>query len=52
VLKEGHIKPAPTLRDILVSIPFLQESGLKALITSPRGLAAAVQGKVGTHIVR
>jgi carbamate kinase len=50
-LTEGHFAPGSMGPKIESALDFLSQGGRRVLITQPESLAAAVQGRVGTHII-
>jgi carbamate kinase len=51
-IAEGHYKPGSMLPKIQAVVDFLEGGGVQAIITDPEHLAAALQGKAGTSVVR
>jgi carbamate kinase len=51
-IAEGHFKPGSMLPKIQAVVDFLEGGGVQAIITDPEHLAAALQGKAGTSVVR
>jgi carbamate kinase len=51
-MAEGHFKPGSMLPKIEAIIEFLEESGEKAIITSPENLLKAIKGEAGTTITK
>ncbi|MFA6003675.1 MAG: carbamate kinase [Elusimicrobiota bacterium] len=51
-IAEGHFKPGSMLPKVQAIVEFLEGGGQEAIITDPEHLAAALQGKAGTHITR
>lgn len=49
-LREGHFAPGSMAPKIESAIDFLSRGGHRVLITQPESLAAALQGRTGTHI--
>jgi carbamate kinase len=50
-LKEGHFAPGSMKPKILSAVRFLKAGGKKVIITSPRKISAALEGRTGTEIV-
>lgn len=50
-IEEGHFKPGSMLPKIKATIGFLEKGGKEALITDPKHLEDALEGKTGTRIV-
>lgn len=48
--REGHFAPGSMGPKIESAIEFLSRGGWRVLITQPESLAAALQGRTGTHI--
>jgi carbamate kinase len=49
-LAEGHFAPGSMGPKIESALDFLSQSGRRVLVTQPESLAAALQGRTGTHI--
>jgi carbamate kinase len=50
-MSEGHFARGSMLPKIQAMIEFVQATGRQGIITDPEHLAAALEGKAGTHIV-
>ncbi len=48
-MAEGHFKPGSMLPKVQAIIEFLEGGGRQAIITDPEHLAAALEGRGGTH---
>ena len=51
-IAEGHFKPGSMLPKIQALVSFLEAGGKEGLITDPAHLAAALEGRAGTRVVR
>ena len=49
-LREGHFAPGSMGPKMEAALDFLSQGGQRVLITQPESLAAALQGRTGTHI--
>jgi carbamate kinase len=49
-LQDGHFPPGSMGPKIESAIDFLSQGGQRVLITQPESLAAALEGRTGTHI--
>ncbi|HBM17321.1 MAG TPA: carbamate kinase [Lentisphaeria bacterium] len=50
-MAEGHFAPGSMLPKIQAAVQYLENGGMKAIITSPEFLGKAIKGETGTHIV-
>jgi len=50
-IEEGHFAPGSMLPKVQAIVQFLEEGGKKALITDPKHISEALEGKTGTWIV-
>jgi carbamate kinase len=49
-ITEGHFKPGSMLPKVQAVIEFLEDGGRQAIITDPEHVAAALEGRGGTHV--
>ena len=50
-MAEGHFKPGSMLPKVEACVAFVENSGRQALITDPKSLSAALDGRTGTRVV-
>jgi carbamate kinase len=51
-MTEGHFKPGSMKPKIEAIIDFLEDGGVKAIITSPENLLRAIRGEAGTTLTK